>query len=257
MAMLLFRTILYLLRQRFGSHVYVSRKQCGVTASDAMDVCEACPGGSRLECSDPTHNCFAGITDCPTSSSTPASSNPSPPSQTPPSPSVQTTTVPPLSQLAPTLVGVATSTPPTTFWQAITSPGFATEQQKFCAMNAVDAKNRCATAVACFDGQDNACPDNEMCFPIPEPCDASQTGDPFNPQPQPNNQPASPPSSLDPPAPSSEAAGLNGTDPPVETPTTPRPTWLFEADQYEPPPSAGTRDFTLMGWFLGLGLLFY
>eukprot|EP00578_Thalassiosira_sp_NH16_P016650 CAMPEP_0181113836 /NCGR_PEP_ID=MMETSP1071-20121207/20559_1 /TAXON_ID=35127 /ORGANISM="Thalassiosira sp., Strain NH16" /LENGTH=327 /DNA_ID=CAMNT_0023197899 /DNA_START=361 /DNA_END=1341 /DNA_ORIENTATION=- len=39
---------------------------CGVSASNAKRVCEPCPGGSRLECTDVTHNCFAGITGCPT-----------------------------------------------------------------------------------------------------------------------------------------------------------------------------------------------
>ena len=52
--------------------------QCGVSSSNAKRVCEPCPGGSRLECSDPTHNCFAGVTGCP---NTPASSS----YQTPPS----------------------------------------------------------------------------------------------------------------------------------------------------------------------------
>ena len=37
---------------------------CGVSASNARSVCEPCPGGSRLECSDLSHNCFAGITGC-------------------------------------------------------------------------------------------------------------------------------------------------------------------------------------------------
>ena len=40
---------------------------------NAKTVCEPCPGGSRLECSDPTHNCFAGVTGCPVSSSSVAS----------------------------------------------------------------------------------------------------------------------------------------------------------------------------------------
>lgn len=37
---------------------------CGVSASNARSVCEPCPGGARLECSDLSHNCFAGITGC-------------------------------------------------------------------------------------------------------------------------------------------------------------------------------------------------
>ena len=37
---------------------------CGASASNARSVCEPCPGGSRLECSDLLHNCFAGITGC-------------------------------------------------------------------------------------------------------------------------------------------------------------------------------------------------
>ncbi|KAL7538369.1 hypothetical protein ACHAXR_008512 [Thalassiosira sp. AJA248-18] len=45
---------------------------CGVSASNAKRVCEPCPGGSRLECSDTTHNCFAGITGCDDTSSTAA-----------------------------------------------------------------------------------------------------------------------------------------------------------------------------------------
>jgi len=43
---------------------------CGLTDDDAKTVCEACPGGSRLECSNPTHNCFAQVNvNCPGSSS--------------------------------------------------------------------------------------------------------------------------------------------------------------------------------------------
>jgi hypothetical protein len=38
--------------------------KCGASASNARSVCEPCPGGSRLECSDVSHNCFAGITGC-------------------------------------------------------------------------------------------------------------------------------------------------------------------------------------------------
>jgi len=50
------------------------RFYCGVSASNAEQVCEACPGGSRLECSDPTHNCFASITGCAVDSSSPNNS---------------------------------------------------------------------------------------------------------------------------------------------------------------------------------------
>ncbi|KAL9186471.1 hypothetical protein ACHAXT_005709 [Thalassiosira profunda] len=45
---------------------------CGASASNARRVCEACPGGSRLECSDPTHNCFAGVTGCPAGNARPS-----------------------------------------------------------------------------------------------------------------------------------------------------------------------------------------
>mmetsp|Transcript_25901 Transcript_25901/g.55108 ORF Transcript_25901/g.55108 Transcript_25901/m.55108 type:complete len:1088 (+) Transcript_25901:321-3584(+) len=37
---------------------------CGVSAGDAAQVCEPCPGGQRSECTDPTHNCFANIVGC-------------------------------------------------------------------------------------------------------------------------------------------------------------------------------------------------
>ena len=55
---------------------------CGHSASNAKRVCEPCPGGSRLECSDPEHNCFAGITGCPTSGG--SKPKPKPPSYSPP-----------------------------------------------------------------------------------------------------------------------------------------------------------------------------
>eukprot|EP00578_Thalassiosira_sp_NH16_P031524 CAMPEP_0181078438 /NCGR_PEP_ID=MMETSP1071-20121207/1487_1 /TAXON_ID=35127 /ORGANISM="Thalassiosira sp., Strain NH16" /LENGTH=323 /DNA_ID=CAMNT_0023159755 /DNA_START=287 /DNA_END=1255 /DNA_ORIENTATION=- len=48
---------------------------CGVSASNAKRVCEPCPGGSRLECTDVTHNCFAGITGCPTGGAAQSSSS--------------------------------------------------------------------------------------------------------------------------------------------------------------------------------------
>ena len=38
---------------------------CGQSWSDAKHVCEPCPGGSRLECSNVGHDCFAGVTGCP------------------------------------------------------------------------------------------------------------------------------------------------------------------------------------------------
>eukprot|EP00985_Skeletonema_marinoi_P005676 scaffold2466_cov112-Skeletonema_marinoi.AAC.3 len=41
---------------------------CGQSWSDAKHVCEPCPGGSRLECSDVGHDCFAGVTGCRTPS---------------------------------------------------------------------------------------------------------------------------------------------------------------------------------------------
>ena len=41
---------------------------CGTSAFNACDICEACPGGTRLECEDPTHDCFAGVTGCPDAS---------------------------------------------------------------------------------------------------------------------------------------------------------------------------------------------
>ncbi len=44
--------------------IHLELLQCGASASNARSVCEPCPGGSRLECSDVTHNCFAGITGC-------------------------------------------------------------------------------------------------------------------------------------------------------------------------------------------------
>eukprot|EP00984_Skeletonema_dohrnii_P003607 scaffold1222_cov72-Skeletonema_dohrnii-CCMP3373.AAC.1 len=44
---------------------------CGQSWSDAKIVCEPCPGGSRLECSNVGHDCFAGVTGC----RTPALSN--------------------------------------------------------------------------------------------------------------------------------------------------------------------------------------
>ena len=41
---------------------------CGQSWSDAKHVCEPCPGGSRLECSNVGHDCFAGVTGCRTPS---------------------------------------------------------------------------------------------------------------------------------------------------------------------------------------------
>ena len=38
---------------------------CCTSASNAREICEACPGGTRLECSDPSHDCFADVTGCP------------------------------------------------------------------------------------------------------------------------------------------------------------------------------------------------
>lgn len=37
---------------------------CGETANHAATICEPCEGGSRLECKNPIHNCFAKITRC-------------------------------------------------------------------------------------------------------------------------------------------------------------------------------------------------
>merc|ERR1712194_903391 len=56
---------------------------CGVSAYQARHVCEACPGGSRLECSNPTHNCFAQIdVECPEGAADGGSSRGSAPSST-------------------------------------------------------------------------------------------------------------------------------------------------------------------------------
>ena len=52
---------------------------CGHSASNAKRVCEPCPGGSRLECSDPGHNCFAGITGCRDSNPKPKPASVTPP----------------------------------------------------------------------------------------------------------------------------------------------------------------------------------
>lgn len=62
--------------------------QCGSSTFNAKSVCEPCPGGSRLECSDTTHNCFAGVTGCPVSSLVDSSPSepepvPNPPPETP------------------------------------------------------------------------------------------------------------------------------------------------------------------------------
>lgn len=62
---------------------------------NAKSVCEPCPGGSRLECSDPTHNCFAGVTGCPVSSSMEASA------PEPPPPTAGSTTAPNPSPVTP------------------------------------------------------------------------------------------------------------------------------------------------------------
>lgn len=53
--------------------------KCGTSTFNAKSVCEPCPGGIRTECSDPSHNCYAGITGCPVNSN-PAPSPPSSPS---------------------------------------------------------------------------------------------------------------------------------------------------------------------------------
>ena len=64
---------------------------CGVSSSNARSVCEPCPGGSRLECSNVNHQCYAGITGCGNNSGNSSSSNNNnnnnlpPPSPSPPS----------------------------------------------------------------------------------------------------------------------------------------------------------------------------
>ena len=74
---------------------------CGVSSSNARSVCEPCPGGSRLECSNVNHQCYAGINGCDGSSSSTTTTNnsnppPSPPVVTqfnnPPSPPTYSTT---------------------------------------------------------------------------------------------------------------------------------------------------------------------
>jgi hypothetical protein len=42
---------------------------CGHSWSHARSICEPCPGGSKLECSDASYNCFAGVTGCPSNAS--------------------------------------------------------------------------------------------------------------------------------------------------------------------------------------------
>jgi len=58
----------YLMPEDRDENANEMRFFCGVSASNAKRVCEPCPGGSRLECTDITHNCFAGITGCRSSS---------------------------------------------------------------------------------------------------------------------------------------------------------------------------------------------
>jgi len=48
---------------------------CGFSSSNARSVCEPCPGGSRLECSNVNHQCYAGITGCDSNSGSSSSSN--------------------------------------------------------------------------------------------------------------------------------------------------------------------------------------
>lgn len=78
---------------------------CGFSSSNARSVCEPCLGGSRLECSNVNHQCYADITGCDNSSSGSSSSSnnnvnynppPSPPAVTtqfnnPPLPTYSTT----------------------------------------------------------------------------------------------------------------------------------------------------------------------
>ena len=78
-------------------------QQCGTSTFNARSVCEPCPGGIRTECSNPSHNCYAGITGCPVQ---PAVNNPPPPtSGSPPS----STSNPP-----PSPIGTSTPGNPTT-----------------------------------------------------------------------------------------------------------------------------------------------
>ena len=61
---------------------------CGFSSSNARSVCEPCPGGSRLECSNVNHQCYAGITGCDNSSGSSSSlsnnnNNPPPPPSPP------------------------------------------------------------------------------------------------------------------------------------------------------------------------------
>ena len=61
---------------------------CGVSSSNARSVCEPCPGGSRLECSNVNHQCYAGITGCDNNSGISSNNNVS--YNPPPSPPVVT-----------------------------------------------------------------------------------------------------------------------------------------------------------------------
>ena len=70
--------------EQYDSNANPNKFYCGVSSSNARSVCEPCPGGSRLECSNVNHQCYAGITGCDGSSSSTTTNNNSNPPPTPP-----------------------------------------------------------------------------------------------------------------------------------------------------------------------------
>eukprot|EP00986_Skeletonema_menzelii_P000477 scaffold137_cov156-Skeletonema_menzelii.AAC.8 len=64
-----------LMPDQYDDNANEERFFCGHSWSHAKSICEPCPGGSRLECSDVGHTCFAGVTGCPSNAAALSNNN--------------------------------------------------------------------------------------------------------------------------------------------------------------------------------------
>lgn len=170
---------------------------CGVSASNAKRVCEACPGGSRLECSDPTHNCFAGITGCtsavPQSQSTTNNNIIPPPTPSSRPPSKFPTPLPSKLPTKRPVADVAPVAPNNNINNGNNNPASASmvdlakdddvylhgklRSSYYCGWSWALAIKTCNMSPPCPSGLNTECPTGQTCFPD-TPCASLQTPPP-------------------------------------------------------------------------------
>ena len=131
---------------QYDTNANEERFFCGNSWSHAKSVCEPCAGGSMTECSDKGHNCFAGVTGCPSNNVSSNSSNNSQPKPAPVTPPTTAQLVSPATssnsvafntniqnqQQPSPAIAFVNPTPPTTTTTTTSSSSFSSSSNKQC-----------------------------------------------------------------------------------------------------------------------------